>query len=511
MDIKRNTKVKVTGVVNANYPHDLQFYGLPPDFDITLIELRRLAFERLKILRIIEEVTLRGRSKYSKEWTAAILNELRKQGLKKYATLFSSSGALGSSPVDEDARRDDHTSHYILRLSYCNSEQHQMWFMARELELFRLRFGHLSQEGVQSFVEQNKLSFSVVSPSEKEQIFTHLMNCTPHMTSAAVEVSEYYKFQFNTVPDLVRNRRVYLQNGVAYVPSGELLYVVLHMYRGILARGLKALVRIRASLDSDPRLGALMSGLHVAYTGRDYSNTPAKENSILPQELDQFCLESFPPCMQQLHQQLRATHHLHHSGRLRYILYLKGLGLSYEHAMEFFRDEFMQHDAKKFEKEYSYIINHSYGKVGACKQYSPYSCSKLITETLGEGSCPFKFEASNKIKALLTSHDSHTPEYVQTILQFVEAKQYCHACTKYFEMTHKVEPGSIINHPVQYFEESRQIRTGKEIKGAARKPQTTRVSVPSSQSDTSGTQRSEVENIESIDFGEDDFSDYNIS
>lgn len=48
MDIKRNTKVKVTGVVNANYPHDLQFYGLPPDFDITLIELRRLAFERLK-------------------------------------------------------------------------------------------------------------------------------------------------------------------------------------------------------------------------------------------------------------------------------------------------------------------------------------------------------------------------------------------------------------------------------------------------------------------------------
>ncbi|XP_071445449.1 DNA primase large subunit-like [Hetaerina americana] len=507
MEIKRNTKGKINSVVNVIYPHDLQFYLFPPDFDITLIEFRRLAFERLKILRIIEEVTLRGRSKYSKEWVAAILNEFRKHGLKKYATLFSSVGAQGSS-VDEDVRRDDNTSHYILRLAYSNSEeQHQAWFISRELELFRLRFSHLSSEGVKSFVEHNKLSFTVVTQSEKEQLLSHLISCTPHMSSTAVEVSEYFKFQFETVPDLVRNRRVYLQGGIAYVPSSELLFVVLHMYRGILTRGLKALVRIRWSLDRDPRLGPLLSGLHIANIGRDYSNTPAMENTILPQELDQLCLESFPPCMQSLHQQLRSTHHLHHTGRLRYILYLKGLGLSYEHAMQFFREEFMQHDPKKFEKEYSYSINHSYGKVGSCRQYSPYSCAKLIMDAAAEGSCPFKYETTSKIKGLITSLDSHTPKHAQSILQFVEAKQYSHACSKYFEMTQKAEAGAIITHPVQYFEESRQLQSGKEAKPST-KAQTTRVNIPSSQSDT-GTQRSEIEDLPCIDF-DDDFGDYSI-
>ena len=45
-------------------------------------------------------------------------------------------------------------------------------------------------------------------------------------------------------------------------------------------------------------------------------------------------------CMQELHQSLREHHHLRHWGRQQYGLFLKGIGLSLEEALKFWRSEF---------------------------------------------------------------------------------------------------------------------------------------------------------------------------
>lgn len=44
--------------------------------------------------------------------------------------------------------------------------------------------------------------------------------------------------------------------------------------------------------------------------------------------------------MRNLHEVLRKNHHLKYNGRLQYGLFLKGIGLSLDDAMRFWRDEF---------------------------------------------------------------------------------------------------------------------------------------------------------------------------
>lgn len=46
--------------------------------------------------------------------------------------------------------------------------------------------------------------------------------------------------------------------------------------------------------------------------------------------------------MRQLHQSLRENHHLRHGGRMQYGLFLKGIGLSLEQALQFWRSEFVK-------------------------------------------------------------------------------------------------------------------------------------------------------------------------
>lgn len=46
--------------------------------------------------------------------------------------------------------------------------------------------------------------------------------------------------------------------------------------------------------------------------------------------------------MRQLHKALRDTHHLRHGGRMQYGLFLKGIGLTLEQALQFWKQEFIR-------------------------------------------------------------------------------------------------------------------------------------------------------------------------
>ena len=50
-----------------------------------------------------------------------------------------------------------------------------------------------------------------------------------------MDVVDYYKVPFTEALDLVRQRRVYLQGGYAYIPNDELVSIITAMFRAHLS------------------------------------------------------------------------------------------------------------------------------------------------------------------------------------------------------------------------------------------------------------------------------------
>lgn len=166
----------------------------------------------------------------------------------------------------------------------------------------------------------------------------------------------------------------------------------------------------------DERINPLLANLHNLHTGQNYYKPRDDKESIDPAALDSMSKKHFPFCMRHLHEVLRSEHHLKHAGRLTYGLFLKGIGLMYEDAMAFWREEFTKKiDGNKFEKDYAYNIKHSYGKVGRMLNYSAYSCMKIISGSVGPGEhhgCPFKhWDASVIRQKILDSGVSEERKY----------------------------------------------------------------------------------------------------
>lgn len=389
MDLKikrKSTKTPISGSLVENYPHDLQTYKFPPTENISLQEFETLALERLALLRsLAAATTLKGHRMYSEQWTECIINDLKTAGLKYYIKLCEKT-SCGTSEADLQARRKDHIAHFILRLAYCRTDELRRWFVARECELFKMRFIAMrNPDAIDAFFKQNNLCYTSISNDEKDNLMNFLRESTRTEGPVSVENLKFYKVKFFEVLDLVRTRKVYLSGGYAYIPHTDFVSVLLAQYKTHLKQTLAVASHHLGEIEQDERLVSLLKGLHQSYAGNDYSST----NTVVPIEsLDSLSVKSFPLCMRTLHEYLRTAHHLKHGGRLQYGLFLKGIGVTLEDSLRFWREEFTKiMDLDKFEKQYAYNVRYNYGKEGSKRNYTPYSCMKIISTTVGPGDC----------------------------------------------------------------------------------------------------------------------------
>eukprot|EP01038_Epipyxis_sp_PR26KG_P013149 gene13149-17617_t len=428
----------------------LSLYTTPPSIEITLDEFEMLSLERLQLLRSLESLKNKGYDE--NDFKRYFGDLLTKHQLNKKDGFMTSN-------LSESVR--DHISHFILRLAYCRTEELRRWFLQYECLLLKCRLDNLSDEERYDFMAENGLEFEQVSNDEKSSLSENLIGLAGVMNHAAFIKNTYFKVPFQQALSLISKRMVYLQAGCAYVPLQKLVSIIVTRFRIFLSRSLVEAANMFEMVGSDSRIGPLLKNMNKQFIGNDFSKSQAIDK-LSPEKVDLAAEINMPLCMKNLHTNLRKEHKLKHWGRLQYGLFLKGAGLDMEGALQFWENHFtklMNHD--QFVKSYSYSFRHMYGKEGARKNYTPYSCMKIIMGTPPEAGayhgCPYRHSNDAQLSGMLAAMKINSND-AKDILNLAKTSNYQVACQKHFDVTH---PGhgsmdlklndSVANHPNQWF------------------------------------------------------------
>ncbi|VDK61052.1 unnamed protein product, partial [Cylicostephanus goldi] len=176
------TRVKISNS-DRTYSSNLQMYAVPPSEEISIEEFDDIAIERVKALKVVEDVKERF-TWGSNDFMNAMTRELSKVMPIAAGTCL---------PADlEQARRRDVIGHFILRLAFCRSPESTKWLVTQEVDLFRFRFMSATRPKIVKFLEENKINLNVVDKQEQEELMTELAAGCGISIDQAME-AEFYK------------------------------------------------------------------------------------------------------------------------------------------------------------------------------------------------------------------------------------------------------------------------------------------------------------------------------
>lgn len=142
--------------------------------------------------------------------------------LDKYLTLDNNTSSAARTFAQ---RQKDHYSHFILRLAFSSTEDLRRRFARVETMLFRLRFNSDDLSERSAFVSSLDLDWwEAVTDDERRDYAADLAAMAlgnNKKTTSSVEDDTWFKVDWERVPDLVEQRRVFLKKGKAFVPGRE--------------------------------------------------------------------------------------------------------------------------------------------------------------------------------------------------------------------------------------------------------------------------------------------------
>ena len=337
----------------------------------------------------------------------------------------------------EDQRKDE-VSHHTLRLAFCRNLDDRRFFTANEATLLRWRLRQKNTTELNDLLHNNNFSYDTMTPDEWQQHSAELELLHPHLQQQARRASNFFRVPWEHAFSLVARRAVYLFGGVAYCFRDDLLEIVISRFRGQLSDALQVATRCQSAVRDDQRVSQLVDVLTRPYQDMAQYKLSSRSGAVSLSDIDSLAARSFPPCMRNLHVHLRSNHHLKHGGRMQYGLFLKGIGLSMQDALAFWRSEFAQKvGVDKFDKTYAYNIRHNYGQEGKRVDYTPYSCAKIIRgDPPGADDhhgCPFKhFDAVRLHSTMSAAGVTETQiREIQQLLQPINGGPHYHvACRK---------------------------------------------------------------------------------
>jgi DNA primase large subunit len=351
--------------------------------------------------------------------------------------------------------QEDEASHFILRLSYCQSEELRRWLLQQEASLLKYRLA--SRPGNAASLVQ----LEPISEDRKEQLRSQLSQ----LLSLNDMKRPVYGVPFTEALDLVASRRCVVHGGYAYLGQNQLETFVVQEFRTRLSQHL--------IWPDDPEIRRIFPLLKNMHTTVTQSETTLLEGvtGLSPQAIP--TLKSHMPlCMRQLQTGLERDHKLKFWGRMQYGRFLKGAGLSMDDALLFFQHQFSAVvNADQFQKQYAYHIRHMYGKEGQRKSYTPYNCAKIIQGNPPPNAgdhhgCPFHHYDANHLSTLLRQLQIGTEADRRELVQLASHDRHTQlACLRHFEIMH---PGdktmdNVGNHPNAWFRASMEWSGGHSI------------------------------------------------
>ena len=149
----------------------LSFYNDPPTRECTLPEFEQSAFDRLQVLKAIDN----ARAKRSIARAGGGGGTTPQEGEDFIKAL------LQRHKLWQDSERD-RLSHHVLRLAYCRSEETRRWLIASECALFKWRFEtEPKAEVVAAFLKEHELNYQPVAVQPHYRAFR---STTPATASA---------------------------------------------------------------------------------------------------------------------------------------------------------------------------------------------------------------------------------------------------------------------------------------------------------------------------------------
>lgn len=363
----------------------------------------------------------------------------------------------------------DVASHFILRLSYCQTEELRRWFLQQECALFQHRLHSLNDKQLAQSVK----SYARLQPIKnkvKEDLKNELM---AFMSPVEFLKSQFYAVPFQQVLDLVSTRQCYVTGGQAYVPQAKVYSILVAKFRTELSRCLALMAQAGTfkAGSTDPetvRVYPLLKTMNTCLVNSEPSGQDAGLSAN--QQLNAFNVDklvgNMPLCMRQLHSGMVKDKKLRHWGRLQYGLFLKGAGLSMDDALAFFQRHFSQVTGEQFQKQYAYNVRHMYGREGKRATYTAYSCTKIIfgqaPSSVGDHhGCPYKHYDTDHLSNLLQRLKVGNASDRAAIIGLKKSNQYQLACQKHFEVMHpnalsmnEVSLDNVGNHPNAWFRAS---------------------------------------------------------
>ena len=312
----------------------------------------------------------------------------------------------------------DNISHFICRLAYCRNDDLRRWFVLQESRLFyyrteacepgqllalliqsncltnheRLHLDHPDWKNLKDNIAFNlesillrkgdKASLLKAPRPSKDSRMSEEQLLEMERAFYDTHAANYIKVPYRDAHHLVSQRQVFLHKGFAFVHVYDLNQIARTQFKNKLHSELNRAFKFLPTILQDQRLSKLIINLSN-HNSIEFNlsevQAPKDTEKIRLADLDFYQQKSFPPCMKVLYTVLRNQSHLKHFGRLQLGLFLKGLGLTVDEALQFWRREFCKKiDGDKFEKNYAYNIRHSYGQEGKKNDYKPWSCTKVI-------------------------------------------------------------------------------------------------------------------------------------